>query len=84
MSIKLKPQRNSTSSNFVNEGKLAAKEAVLQNDTVKMSVDIDSNLYFKMMELKINTKKHKKQSLKFKDIIIKALYNYFEDEKKEQ
>jgi hypothetical protein len=84
MSINIKPRRETVSSNFTDEEKIAAKQAVLKNETVKISVDIDSNLYFQMMELKLNTKKIKKYSLKLKDIITIALKDYFEKIKKEQ
>ena len=80
MTINIKPKTKKTDfSDFQNKHKTEAATTILSTDKVKISVDIDSELYFKIMELKLETKKTKKINLKIKDIVTKALHNYFDN-----
>lgn len=73
MALTLKPSKTSNPAL-----KKEIISSVQQIDKTKISVDIDTNLYLKILELKVKIKKHKKVNMKIKEVVNEALILYFQ------
>ena len=73
MTLNLKPTKSQSQNSSLKEDLI---NSVKEDDKTKISVDIDTNIYLKILELKIKTKKNTKHHISIKNIVNKALAQY--------
>ena len=74
MALNLKPRREDQEEQ--SSHKEGAMLAAQEPDTVKTSVDIEEDLYYKMMDLKMRLSRQNKRKVTCRDIINDALKQY--------